>query len=99
MITAINPKVLTWARKRCGLSVEDLARNLGKDSDIVLQWESGEAFPSYTTLETLAYGHFKIPLAVFFFPEPPDIEDPAAKFRRLPEYELERLSPDTGRKS
>jgi len=98
LITAINPKVLTWARKRCGLSVEDLARNLGKDSDIVLQWESGEAFPSYTTLETLAYGHFKIPLAVFFFPEPPDIEDPAAKFRRLPEYELERLSPDTWQK-
>jgi Zn-dependent peptidase ImmA (M78 family) len=98
LITAINPKVLTWARERCGLSVEDLARDLRKDSDIVKQWESGEAFPSYTTLEKLAYGHFKVPLAVFFFPEPPDVEDPVAKFRRLPEYELGRLSFDTRQK-
>jgi Zn-dependent peptidase ImmA (M78 family)/transcriptional regulator with XRE-family HTH domain len=98
LITSTNPKILTWARERCGLSVEDLARNLGKNSDIVQQWESGEAFPSYTTLETLAYSHFKVPLAVFFFPEPPDIEDAAAKFRRLPEYELGRLSSDTRQK-
>jgi len=98
MITAINPKILTWARKRCGFSIEDLAGDLRKDSDTIRQWESGEAFPSYTTLETLAYNHFKIPLAVFFFPEPPDVDDPAAKFRRLPEYELERLSSDTRQK-
>jgi Zn-dependent peptidase ImmA (M78 family)/transcriptional regulator with XRE-family HTH domain len=98
MITAINPQILIWARERCRFSVEDIARSLGRDSDSIRQWESGEAFPSYTTLETLAYGYYKIPLAVFFFPEPPDIDDPAAKFRRLPDYELERLSSDTRQK-
>jgi Zn-dependent peptidase ImmA (M78 family) len=46
-------------------------------------------------LEALAYNHLKIPLAVFFFPQPPGIEDPKANFRRLPDYELERFSPDT----
>ena len=98
MITAINPEILTWARKRCGFSVDELAEDLGKDSDIIRQWESGQKSPSYTTLEALAYSHFKIPLAVFFFPEPPDVDDPVAKLRRLPDYELEKLSYDTRQK-
>jgi len=98
MITATNPKILIWARERSGYSVEDVARSLGKDSNIILQWESGEIYPSYTTLEELAYSIYKIPLAVFFFPEPPDLEDPITKFRRLPDQELLRLSSDTRQK-
>lgn len=30
-----------------------------------------------------------------FFPSPPDVDDPKGHFRRLPEYELKRFSPDT----
>jgi transcriptional regulator with XRE-family HTH domain len=65
MITATNPKILVWARERCGLSVEDTAKSFGKDSNVILRWESGEIFPSYTTLEALAYDLYKIPLAVY----------------------------------
>lgn len=91
----INPEIITWARERCGLSVEDLARKMNREPSEVRMWEAGAKIPSYTCLEDLAYRHLKIPLAVFFFPVPPDIEDPKSKFRRLPEYEFARLSSDT----
>lgn len=95
MITAVNPAIIQWARERSGLSLDDLARSLKRDPDELQQWENGERAPSYTTLEDLAYRHFKIPIAIFFFPAPPIVDDPKGSFRRLPDYELERFSPDT----
>ena len=95
MITALNPAIIQWARERSGLSIDDLARMMRREPEELLKWEKGERAPSYTALEELAYRHFKIPLAVFFFPTPPDVDDPKGNFRRLPEYELERFSPDT----
>lgn len=95
MISAINPEIIKWARERSGLSINDLARIMKRDSDELQKWENGECAISYTALESLAYRYFKIPVAVFFFPEPPNIDDPKGSFRRLPDYELERFSPDT----
>lgn len=95
MITAVNPAIIQWARVRSGLSLEDLAIMMKRDPDELQQWENGKSAPSYKSLEDLAYRFFKIPLAVFFFPGPPNIDDPKSNFRRLPEYELERFSPDT----
>lgn len=95
MITAVNPAIIQWARERSGLSLDDLARMMKRDPDELQQWENGEGAPSYKSLEDLAYRHFKVPLAVFFFPAPPNVDDPISNFRRLPEYELERFSPDT----
>lgn len=95
MITAVNPAIIQWARERSGFSLDDLARMMGRDYNELQQWENGESAPSYTALEDLAYRHLRIPLAVFFFPTPPDVDDPKGNFRRLPEYELKRFSPDT----
>ncbi len=95
MATYINPKIITWARERSGYSIDQLAEAMHKEPNEVYRWESGEKSPSYLTLDDLAYKYFKIPLAVFFFPEPPNIEDPVSKFRRLSDYEMTRLSPDT----
>ena len=91
----INPDVLIWARERAGLTVGALAFALKVGAEVVAAWEAGLDRPSYAMLERLAYSVLKLPLAVFYFPEPPAIEDPITKFRRLPDYELERLSPDT----
>jgi Zn-dependent peptidase ImmA (M78 family) len=91
----INPKMITWARERNGLTIEDVAKKLKKHPEEVRKWESGQAKISYAFLEKLAYKHFKIPLAVFYFPAPPDLDDPKKAFRRLPDYELERLSSNT----
>ncbi len=91
----VNPKIITWARNRSGLTIEALAAKMKRNIEDVIKWEEGTKVPSYTCLEELAYTHLKIPLAVFFFSEPPDIEEPVAKFRRLPEFELKRFSYDT----
>lgn len=91
----INPKMISWARERNGLSIEQLAEKMKREPVEIETWENGTVFPSYSLLEILAYKHFKIPLAVFFFPEPPDIEDPIKKFRRLPDSKLKRFSSDT----
>ena len=91
----INPKMIEWARKRNLLSVEELAALMKKEPAEIRRWEAGTEVPSYANLEVLSHRHFKIPLALFFFPEPPAIEDPVSKFRRLPDYELRRISMDT----
>jgi len=95
MTSCVNREIITWAMKRSGYTVETLADAMEIAPDVIRKWEDGEKFPSYPMLENLAYKYFKIPLALFFFPEPPDIEDTVHKFRRLPDYELARLSPDT----
>jgi transcriptional regulator with XRE-family HTH domain len=86
--------MIIWARERNRLSVEDLAVLMKKESSEIRKWEAGTEVPSYAHLEAL-YRHLKVPLALFFFPEPPPIEDPVSKFRRLPDYEFRRMSRDT----
>lgn len=91
----VNPSVLRWARETAGVSLEDVARKLGRKSitaETILAWETGEGSPSYAQLEELAYQIYKRPLALFFFPEPPLEETPRQAFRTLPEHEIEMMS-------
>lgn len=89
----ITKEVLRWARISMGMSVEDVARKMGKDIGAVLSWERGSSSPTYAQLEKLAYEIYKRPIAIFFFPEPPEEETPEDSFRTLPEYEIEMLPP------
>ena len=93
--TSVNPAVLRWARERAGLSIDDIAASLKKPTHVILDWEAGNAAPTYAQLETLAARLYKRPVAIFFFPEPPDERDLSAEFRSLPDSELERLEPHT----
>jgi len=77
------------------MSAGDVAASVKKDVDIVLEWEAGQSYPTYAQLEKLAYTTFKRPLAIFFFPHPPNEPDQAQEFRTLPEFERQNLSPDT----
>ena len=90
----VNPDVLKWARETAGLSVDDVVRKMKRKrvtAETVLSWESGEDSPSYPQLERIAYKIYKRPLALFFFPEPPQEETPRQSFRTLSEYVIERL--------
>lgn len=90
----VNPDILKWARETAGLSVDDVVRKLKRKritAETVLSWENGEGSPSYPQLERMAYKIYKRPLALFFFPEPPQEETPKQSFRTLPEYAIERL--------
>ena len=66
-----------------------------KDSSDIDAWETGAGAPTYIQLEQLAYEIYKRPLAIFYFPEPPQEEQPQRSFRRLPEEDFATLEPDT----
>ena len=70
-VSGINPDILKWARERSGYTVETIANALSKQISVVNDWESGERALTYVQLETLA-DKYKRPIAIFFFPEPPE---------------------------
>jgi len=94
-LPGLNPEILKWARIRAGLSLGDVAAKLKKESSIIESWESGESAPTYLQLDELAYTIYKRPIALFFFPKPPDEPKPEQSFRTLPAFELNNLESDT----
>ena len=82
----VTPAIITWARTRAGLTIEEASRNFRR----IQAWENGESSPTYPQLEQLA-DTFKVPVAVFFFPEPPEVPNIAETFRTLPEAEFDRI--------
>lgn len=90
----INLDVLIWARKSANLLEEDVALKMNKSLDVIKAWEKGDSSPTYIQLETLAYTVYKRPLAIFFFPEPPEEVTPMKSFRTLPESEIDELPPN-----
>jgi len=89
----LNPKILQWARVAAGYSEFDVAEKLKKSPDLISGWEQGVGAPTYPQLERLAYQIYKRPVAVFFFPGPPEEETPEHSFRTLPGFEIENLNP------
>ncbi len=94
-VSGINPEILIWSRKRAGYSIDDVAQKMNKDAAIIVSWEAGEAAPTYPQLEKLAYTIYKRPIALFFFPQPPDEPDMRQSFRTLPHEETDKFAPDT----
>lgn len=92
----VNPRVLRWARETAGYNPEELVKKFDRKRvtlDVLNDWENGTSSPSYEQLERLAYEVFKRPLAIFFFPEPPDEETPKQSFRTLPQEEIDLMEP------
>jgi Zn-dependent peptidase ImmA (M78 family) len=82
----INKAMITWARKRAGLTPDQAAQKFAK----IAVWESGDVLPTYPQLEQLSE-EFKLPVAVFFFPNPPQVPPIEETFRTLPDTEFEQL--------
>lgn len=87
----ITPEVVTWARERLGYSQEALAAKR-KDFKKVAEWESGESRPTYRQLEKLAQDLW-LPVAVFFFPEPPETPKIEETFRTLGSEQFDEIPP------
>lgn len=88
----VNGDVLRWARETAGFTVDGVVAKLDRKSityETVLAWEAEIESPTYPQLERLAYEIYKRPLALFFFPEPPEESTPKQSFRTLPDYEIE----------
>jgi Zn-dependent peptidase ImmA (M78 family) len=90
-MVGVNPIMLKWARERSGFSLEDAAKSITTIINIT-KWECGEASPTYFQLVRLSnkYGR---PIALFFFPEPPNEPTPEQNFRTLPDWEVQKLPP------
>lgn len=90
----INPQLLRWARRRAGLSIEDLARKLQLQPARVGEWESGAARPSWPQAQKLARV-LRIPFGYLFLSEPPQTVLPTiADFRTLSGVQAGRFSPE-----
>ena len=90
-IQGINPTIIQWARERSGYTLQEIAKSFKKDIATISNWESGAAAPTYVQLEKLA-DKYKRPVALFFFPEPPQ-EPNFADRSALRSFEIEQLDP------
>ena len=84
----VTPEIITWARQRAGYSLEDAQVDFKK----IAQWEEGEVRPTYPQLEKLS-DKFKVPIAVFFFPKPPDVPAIEQSFRTLGPDQIATIPP------
>ena len=86
----VNPAIIGWARDRAGLTLADAEERFPK----IAVWENpnGDSRPTYVQLEKLA-DTFKVPIAVFFFPNPPEVPSITKDFRTLPATELNLIAP------
>lgn len=84
----ITPALVTWARERAGYSLEEAQAEFRK----IAEWEGGDLSPTYPQLEKLA-DKFKVPVAVFFFPEPPDLPPIGESFRTLGSELFQEIPP------
>jgi Zn-dependent peptidase ImmA (M78 family) len=82
----VNRELVKWARQRTGLTLEEAEQKFRH----IAAWEDGSALPTYPQLESMA-DEFKLPIAVFFFPEPPRMPPIRESFRTLPDTEFERI--------
>jgi len=92
----VNPDVLRWARVTRGFDIDGVVEKIKRrrvTPETIRSWEKGTASPTYAQLEQLAYKIYKRPLALFFFPEPPEEETPQQSFRTLPESEISLMEP------
>ncbi|MCU0242073.1 MAG: helix-turn-helix transcriptional regulator, partial [Vicinamibacteria bacterium] len=57
--SAVNPKILQWARERAGYTVDEVAVRLKKPVVVVRAWEGGTDAPTFRQLEEMADGLYK----------------------------------------
>lgn len=77
-ILPVTPAVITWARNQAGYSLHEAAKYFKK----IEAWEQAQDAPTYPQLEQMAE-KFRCPVAVFFFPEPPDVPPIENSFRTI----------------
>jgi Zn-dependent peptidase ImmA (M78 family) len=86
---AVSPRLLTWARERSGLEVDELANRFPK----LTEWERGERTPTLKQLEDFARATHT-PVGFLFLSEPPEERVPIPDYRTMGDVGVRRPSPD-----
>jgi Zn-dependent peptidase ImmA (M78 family) len=89
----INPQILVWARESAGFYIEEAAKKIPVEPDKLRSCEIGKDRLTISQLRKLC-NVYKRPLAFFYLPNPPQQETIPKDFRRLPEDEEKKLSPN-----
>jgi Zn-dependent peptidase ImmA (M78 family)/DNA-binding XRE family transcriptional regulator len=89
----ITPALLVWARERAGLDQANVARKVGVNPEVIQSWESGISKPTLRQAEKLANA-LRVPFGYLFLSKPPQTVSSIPDFRRLPQYQLGRFSPE-----
>lgn len=66
-LATINPALLKWARKRAGMTLDEMSRSVHMSYPV---WEKGQASPTYSQLLKVA-DKTHAPLGYFYRTEPP----------------------------
>lgn len=88
----LQPEVLSWARERSGLEVENLARKVGVKPERVQEWEQSGRI-TLPQADKVAH-HTHTPLGFLYLPEPVDDRLPISDFRTIGDRSLHRPSPE-----
>jgi Zn-dependent peptidase ImmA (M78 family) len=73
----VNPKLLEWARREAGYSIDEIASRLDVDPEEYSSWEETGIDIPWGKLKEISK-HYKRQIAVFFLPEsPPDTKKPS----------------------
>ncbi len=85
----LNPALLRWARKRAGLSLEDLTGKFRR----LYEWETGEAQPTLKQVEAFARV-IRVPVGYLFLSAPPEESIPFPDLRTRAKHMLTKPNPD-----
>lgn len=83
---SVTPELLFWARKKAGLTIDQVASITSATAIDLLAWEEGKNQPTVSQAQRLAE-IYKVPFAAFFLPEPPKEPKPMSLREIIKEIE------------
>ncbi len=89
----VTAKVITWARERAKMTVEQVASGLGVKADKVVAWEGGDARPTFRQAEEMAQ-RLRVPFGYLFLSSPPNEEIPLPDLRTIANRPISDPSPE-----
>ena len=89
----MTPSLLTWARRRRGLGIPEIASKLNVKPEAVLAWEAGRKLPTFRQAQRFAQALY-IPFGYLYLSKPPIEKLPLPDFRVVPGQPPMDPSPD-----
>lgn len=90
-LCGVNGVIIQWARDYYHMTSKEVAKAVGVDVALYIDWERGNDFPTYSKLKKISEVLRK-PSAIFFFPNPPMMTSPIGDLRTIPEEVVKKFS-------
>lgn len=87
----INPRILTWALERAGITVADISKKLNIKPEQFLLWQQGEKKPTFKQAQDFAKKTF-IPFGYLYLNQPPKEEVLLPDLRTIGDHPIGKYS-------